>query len=176
MRERESLRVRERESGSSSRQAFKVGSPRRPRVHPTNPQRTQGAPGTNQTARRRTHSLFPKEPREPMPNGYVRDARHPTGAPDRSADHARRPGLKNSRLRCAPPWFPTRWPSPRKWTRPCSSSAWQMFTTCTTCCTTCRPGSTHQEHLAQQVALHDAVYDKSSRTSPCSACSSRCTD
>ena len=46
---------------------------------------------------RRIHGLFPKEPRKQMPNGYAQGTRRPTGPPDRSADHARRPGRKSSR-------------------------------------------------------------------------------
>ena len=44
--------------------------------------------------------------------------------------------------RSVPSWFPTRWPSPKKRRKRCSSSAWRTFTTCTICCTTCRPGFT----------------------------------
>ena len=69
----------------------------RRRAHPTNPCRAHGAPGTNETAGRRTHGLLPKEPAKRMPNGYVLGARRPTGPPDRYADHARRPGFKSSR-------------------------------------------------------------------------------
>ena len=72
--------------------------------------------GQTQTARRRTHGLFPKEPRRQMPNGYVQDARHRTGPPDRSADHARRQGLKSSRSKSqhhhARRVVPARLPSP----------------------------------------------------------------
>ena len=75
----------------------------RTRAHPTNPRRAHGDPGTNQTARRRIHGLFPKEPKKPKtqwpcagckaPNWTTRQV---TGPPDRSADHARRPFLKST--------------------------------------------------------------------------------
>ena len=77
---------------------------------------------------------------------------------------------KHSR-KFVPPWFPQRWPNNQRNQKLCSSSAWQMFTISTICCTTCSTTAARRNVLPRKAGTTRERARPSPRKTrrPCSA-------